>query len=37
MRTEIDRWDPEPVCAQLAGILRGQIERRELRLVNSSD
>ena len=24
---EIDRWDPEPVYAQLAGILRGQIER----------
>ena len=30
MRTEIDRWDPEPVYAQLAGILRGQIERGEL-------
>jgi GntR family transcriptional regulator len=30
MRTEIDRWDPEPVYAQLADILRGQIERREL-------
>jgi hypothetical protein len=27
MRMEIDRWDPEPVYAQLAGILRGQIER----------
>ena len=30
MRTEIDRWDPEPVYVQLADILRGQIERREL-------
>lgn len=30
MRTEIDRWDPEPVYAQLAGILRGQIARGEL-------
>ena len=30
MRTEIDRWDPEPVYAQLADILRGQIERGEL-------
>ena len=27
---EIDRWDPEPVYLQLAGILRGQIERGEL-------
>jgi GntR family transcriptional regulator len=30
MVEEIDRWDPEPVYLQLAGILRGQIERREL-------
>jgi GntR family transcriptional regulator len=30
MRTEIDRWDPEPVYAQLADILRGQIHRGEL-------
>jgi GntR family transcriptional regulator len=30
MRTEIDRWDPEPVYLQLADILRGQIERDEL-------
>jgi GntR family transcriptional regulator len=30
MQTEIDRWDPEPVYAQLADILRGQIERGEL-------
>jgi GntR family transcriptional regulator len=30
MRTEIDRWDPEPVYVQLADILRGQIERGEL-------
>jgi GntR family transcriptional regulator len=30
MRTEIDRWDPEPVYAQLAAILRGQIQRGEL-------
>jgi GntR family transcriptional regulator len=30
MRTEIDRWDPEPVYTQLAGILRGQIQRGEL-------
>ena len=27
---KIDRWDPEPVYAQLADILRGQIERGEL-------
>jgi len=27
---EIDRWNPEPVYLQLAAILRGQIERREL-------
>jgi hypothetical protein len=27
MRMEIDRWNPEPVYAQLASILRGQIER----------
>jgi GntR family transcriptional regulator len=27
---EIDRWDPEPVYAQLAGILRRQIECGEL-------
>ena len=30
MADEIDRWDPEPVYLQLAAILRGQIERREL-------
>jgi GntR family transcriptional regulator len=30
MRTEIDRWDPEPVYLQLAAILRGQIDRGEL-------
>jgi len=30
MRTQIDRWDPEPVYAQLADILRGQIDRGEL-------
>jgi hypothetical protein len=30
MQTEIDRWDPEPFYAQLAGILRGQMKRREL-------
>jgi hypothetical protein len=27
MRMEIDRWDPEPIYAQLAGRLRGQIQR----------
>jgi GntR family transcriptional regulator len=30
VRTEIDRWDPEPLYAQVAEILRGQIERGEL-------
>jgi hypothetical protein len=30
MRTEIDRWDPAPVYARLAGVLRGPIERGEL-------
>jgi GntR family transcriptional regulator len=29
-RTEIDRWDPLPVYAQLAAILREQIESGEL-------
>lgn len=30
MRAEIDRWDPAPVYARLAGVLRGPIERGEL-------
>jgi len=30
VRTQIDRWDPEPLYAQVAEILRGQIERGEL-------
>jgi len=30
VRTEIDRWDPQPLYAQLAEILRGQIQRGEL-------
>lgn len=30
VRTEIDRWDPEPLYAQVAEILRGQIAQGEL-------
>jgi GntR family transcriptional regulator len=30
VRAALDRWDPLPLYAQLAEVLRGQIERGEL-------